>query len=284
MADKIKMKGHESFSIREGWLTKGLIEVSNNSKVFSEKDQTDIFGIGTNMVKSLKYWLQATSLINDNKKNEYVLSKLGQLIYKYDKYIENKFTLYLIHLNLVLNVDKAYIWNLFFNKCHFKTFSKKDLYEQICELLEADNYEYNEKVLSDEISVLLKTYLIEEKDGTPEDNFICPLTDLKLIRKISKDTYKRELSNISYLNKYVVYWAILQQTNEDNISIDELIKGNNSVCNLLNLDKITLNEYLDMLKKDKYITINRTAGLNMVYFNKKLDLENIFKLEFEGGE
>ena len=68
MADKIKMKGHESFSIREGWLTKGLIEVSNNSKVFSEKDQTDIFGIGTNMVKSLKYWLQATSLINDNKK------------------------------------------------------------------------------------------------------------------------------------------------------------------------------------------------------------------------
>ena len=34
MADKIKMKGHESFSIREGWLTKGLIEVSNNSKVF----------------------------------------------------------------------------------------------------------------------------------------------------------------------------------------------------------------------------------------------------------
>ena len=39
-----------------------------------------------------------------------------------------------------------------------------------------------------------------------------------------------------------------------------------------------------MLKKDKYITINRTAGLNMVYFNKKLDLENIFKLEFEGGE
>ena len=92
------------------------------------------------------------------------------------------------------------------------------------------------------------------------------------------------MSNISYLNKYIVYWAILQQTNEDNISIDELIKGNNSVCNLLNLDKITLNEYLDMLKKDKYITINRTAGLNMVYFNKKLDLENIFKLEFEGGE
>lgn len=284
MPEKIKMKGHESFSIREGWLTKGLIEVSNNSKVFSEKDQTDIFGIGTNMVKSLKYWLQATRLINESKKNEYELSELGNLIFKYDKYIENRFSLYLIHLSLVLNNDKAFIWNLFFNKCHFKNFSKKDLYEQICELLETEDYEYNEKVLMDEISVLLKTYIIEEKDGTPEDNFICPLTELKLIRKISKDLYQREISNISYLSKYVVYWAVLQQTDENHISIEELLKGNNSVCNLLNLDKITLNEYLDILKKENYITINRTAGLNMIYFNERIDLKEIFKLEFEGGE
>ena len=119
MSEKVKMKGHESFSIREGWLTKGLLEVSANPKVFSEKNQTDIFGIGTNMVKSLKYWLQATMLIEENKKNEYKLSSLGQLIFDNDKYIEKKITLYLIHLNLVMNKDKALIWNLFFNKCHF---------------------------------------------------------------------------------------------------------------------------------------------------------------------
>ena len=37
MSDKVKLKGHESFSIREGWLTKGLFEVKNNSKLFSRK-------------------------------------------------------------------------------------------------------------------------------------------------------------------------------------------------------------------------------------------------------
>lgn len=282
MSEKVKMKGHESFSIREGWLTKGLLEVSANPKVFSEKNQTDIFGIGTNMVKSLKYWLQATMLIEENKKNEYKLSSLGQLIFDNDKYIEKKITLYLIHLNLVMNKDKALIWNLFFNKCHFKTFSKKDLFVQISEMLEADDYEFNEKVLSDEISVLLKTYTIDENEGTPEDNFICPLTDLKLIKKISKDNYQRENTNISNLSKYVVFWCMLQQTKTDNVSIDELLKGDNSVCNLLNIDKISLNEYLDTLKKDNYITINRTAGLNMIYFNKKINLEDIFKLEYEG--
>ena len=282
MSNKIKMKGHESFSIREGWLTKGLIEVSANSKVFSEKDQTDIFGIGTNMVKSLKYWLIATKLIEETKKNEYQLSELGNLIFQYDKYIEKKFTLFLIHTNLVLNSDKAFIWNLFFNKCHFKSFSKRDLFEQISDLLETNNYEYNIKVLNDEISVLLKTYTIDENEETPEDNFICPLTELKLIKKIGKDNYQRENINISNLSKYIVYWTILQQTDDDNISIEELIKGNNSVCNLFNMDKVSLNEYLDTLKKENYITVNRTAGLNMVYFNNKLSLKDIFKLEFEG--
>lgn len=282
MAGKIKMKGHESFSIREGWLTKGITEVKNNSKVFSEKEQTDIFGIGTNMVKSLKYWLQATELIEEYGKSEYKLSEFGELIYNTDKYIENRFSLYLIHLKLVMNTDKAFIWNMFFNNCHFKTFSKKDLFEQISDLLENDGYEYNEKILQDEISVLLKTYTIEENSGTPEDNFICPLTELKLLRKINKEYYQREKSAVSALSKYIVYWVMINQTSENNVSIDDLIKGNNSVCNLLNIDKITLNEYLDILKKEELITINRTAGLNMIYFNKKLSLKEIFELEYEG--
>ena len=34
MSEKVKLKGHESFSIREGWITKGLIEVKNNGKLF----------------------------------------------------------------------------------------------------------------------------------------------------------------------------------------------------------------------------------------------------------
>ena len=29
----IKLKGHETFGLREGWLSKGLKEISNNPKV-----------------------------------------------------------------------------------------------------------------------------------------------------------------------------------------------------------------------------------------------------------
>ena len=279
MNKKVKLKGHESFSIREGWLTKGIYEVKNDEKLFSKKNLTDILGMGTNMVKSLKYWLQTSKIIEESKKNEYKLSELGELIYKYDPYLEDIFTLYFIHINIIKNIEKAYIWNLFFNKCNLNNFSKRELLEQIQYMLENDNMEYNEKLLIDEISVLIKTYTIDEKNDTPENNFTCPLSELKLVKKNYKDNYSKEKPLINNLDELIVYYLIENQ-NEESISIEDLLKSNNSVGKLLNLDKSLLNEYLEVLKRKKLITINRTAGLNMVYINKRMNLGEIFEKYF----
>lgn len=281
MDNKIKLKGHESFSIREGWITKGIFEIKNNSKLFSEKNLTDILGIGTNMVKSLKYWLITSGIIKETKKTEYELTELGRLIEKYDPYMEELFSLYFVHISITTNIEKARIWNIFFNKCNIKNFSKRELLEQIEYILETENLEYNEKMLIDEISILLKTYTIDEKTGTPENNFTCPLTELKLVRKIDRDVYQKEKSSLNILNPYIVYWCLINQTDGNSINIDDLIKGDNSVCKLLNLDKMLLNEYLDILKKENLITVNRTAGLNMVYINKRYSLKEIFEKYFE---
>ncbi len=282
MESKVKLKGHESFSIREGWITKGIEEVENNSKIFSEKDATDILGIGTNMVKSLKYWMLTSGLIEEDKKGEFKLSKLGKLIKKYDLYLEDTFTLYLINMGIVNNTEKAYVWNTFFNKCNLKNFTKKDLLEHIEYILETENIEYNEKMLIDEISTLLKTYTNEEKSGTPENNYNCPLTELNLVKKIDKETYQKEKSNIEMVDPYIVYWGIINLTSEDSISINDLMNGDNSICKELNIGKIELNEFLDELKKEELITVNRTAGLNMVYINKRIDIDEIFKIHFKG--
>lgn len=281
MNNKVKLKGHESFSIREGWLTKGIFEISKNPKIFSEKNLTDIFGIGTNMVKSLKYWLIVSNLIIEDKKNGYVLSELGELIKDKDPYIEDIFSLYFIHTYIVQNEERALIWNLFFNKCNLTEFSKDTLQARIEYILKSNNLEYNVKILNDEISALLKTYTNEQKNDTPENNFTCPLVELKLIKKLDKDIYIKEKSSINNLDPYVVYWLLINQAKErDSINIEELLKEDNSVSKLLNLDKILLNDYLDILKRMGLITLNRTAGLNMVYINKKYTLKEIFEIHF----
>ena len=44
------------------------------------------------------------------------------------------------------------------------------------------------------------------------------------------------------------------------ISIDELLKVENSPLKILNLDKNLINDYLDDMKRNELININRTAG------------------------
>lgn len=283
MINKVKMKRHESFSIREGWLSKGLLAVKENVKVFSCEESTDILGIGTNMVKSLKYWLFATNLIKDEK-NSIVITKLGNLVLKYDPYMEDEFTWWMIHINMLLNQEDFYVGNVFFNKCISKNFSKEDVYKIISEHLNQKKLDFNEKILVDEINTIIKTYVVDNTNDTPENNFNSPLADLELLKRISKDNYERLKPDYRSLNYLVVYYLVIQNLDgRDYLSIDELLKIQNSPSKLLNLDKNLFNDYLDDMRREGLITINRTAGLNMIYVANALDLEEIFKKYFSRG-
>lgn len=283
MEIKVKMKRHESFSIREGWLAKGIKNVKEYGNVFSLADATDILGIGTNMVKSLKYWMIATKLIEEHNR-EIKLTKLGELIYEFDPYLEDIFSWWLIHINLILNIEDAYIYNLFFNKCVGRSFSKRDIYEQLYFNLIKEKMDFNENILQDEVNMIIKTYTIDEKVDNPENNFICPLTELNLLRKIDRDTYEKnkpDFRNLSYLIVY--YLMLILAKDKEYIGIDDLLKNENSLGKIINLDKNLINEYLDEMKINGLVIINRTAGLNMIYFKKRLSLEEIASEYYKGG-
>lgn len=137
MEDKITLKGNGSFYIREGWLTKGLVEIEKNPELFSKKyfEGADALGVGSVMAKSIKYWLMAAGLIvkkaeqspvkYDIKKGSFI-SKCGKLILENDKYIENKDTLWIIHYNIASNYKDATMWNLFFNSVSEERFNRRE--------------------------------------------------------------------------------------------------------------------------------------------------------------
>ena len=52
---KIRLQGHEKFALREEWISKALMILPNNPDAFTLKNASDLFGIGSNMVKSLRY-------------------------------------------------------------------------------------------------------------------------------------------------------------------------------------------------------------------------------------
>lgn len=280
MIQKVRMKRHESFSIREGWLAKGLNEVKKNKKVFSSSDATDELGVGYNMVKSLKYWMYATKLIEDVGR-DIELTEFGNLILKYDSYLEDKFTWWLIHLQMVLNIDDAFVFNCFYNKLMSKNFTKQELYDTIARVLNTYQLDFNEKTLLDEVNMVIKTYVIDESNDNPENNFSCPLSELELIKKVGRDTYEKNKPSYKSLNYLIVYYLMtIIMEDKEYISIDELLKVENSPLKILNLDKNLINDYLDDMKRNELININRTAGLNMIYLRKKMTLNEIFEEYF----
>lgn len=122
-----KFRAHETFFIRKGWLSKGMRYVSQKPDVFTDKDDNpmDVLGIGANMVKSLRYWLQAVGLTKEPKtgKKNQSLTPFGNIVHEKDPYTEELGTLYLLHYKLVTDEEMAPSWYYFFNKfvnCHNK--------------------------------------------------------------------------------------------------------------------------------------------------------------------
>ena len=105
----MKFRAHDTFFIRKGWLSKGMRNVIADKDVFITKDKDrnpmDVLGIGANMVKALRYWLQAVGLTEEPSKGQrfQYLTELGQIIYDQDPYIEEIGTLWLLQYQLAKN-------------------------------------------------------------------------------------------------------------------------------------------------------------------------------------
>ena len=101
----MKFRAHDTFFIRKGWLSKGMKAVHSKPDVFVSKDENpmDVLGIGSNMVKSLRYWLVATNLTEEalqNKRRIQKFTEFGNQVFKNDRFLEEYGSLYLLHYML----------------------------------------------------------------------------------------------------------------------------------------------------------------------------------------
>ena len=270
----IRLKGHEKFHLREGWIAKGLYGVSANPRVFSGSDGTDQLGVGTNMVKSIKYWMLAMGLIKEGQKNGAELTDLGKMILKYDPFLEDDLSLWLLHSYISKNNFRSTVWYLFFNKCQAEEFTKEELYtvlrKELISYAETDSF----PSLPDDIDVLLNMYSKDTKNDDPEDKNKCPLASLKLIKK-EGDVYYRQQPDMRHFRDEIILYELGNIFEEESsIGIDYVAE---LAANIYHLSRVAINTILDRLDNAGYITVNRTAGLNEIYPNKKISVKKIIE-------
>lgn len=272
----IRLKGHEKFHLREGWIAKGLYGVSANPRVFSGSDGTDQLGVGTNMVKSIKYWMLAMGLIKEGQKNGAELTDLGKMILKYDPFLEGDLSLWLLHSYISKNNFRSTVWYLFFNKCQAEEFTKEELYtvlrKELISYAETDSFP--ESSLKDDIDVLLNMYSKDTKNDDPEDKNKCPLASLKLIKKEGNVYYRQQPDMRHFRDEIILYELGNIFEEESSIGIDYVAE---LAANIYHLSRVAINTILDRLDNAGYITVNRTAGLDEIYPNKKISVKKIIE-------
>lgn len=292
---KYKIKGNESFSIREGWLAKGLFALEDNRYVFSIETAMDYLGVGSKMVKSIKYWLLASHLAEEkrerNAKHSLVPTQyFGEIVKIYDPYFEDIFTLWIIHYYITSDIEFNTVWSLFFNRFNVTDFTKNAMVDKLVDecnkIYGKGNSLYNS--IDSDCGVLLKMYTSSEEMITdPEENLASPFSELGLITKGSeRGSYMKVRPLYSKLDRLAVLYVMTVNLPENKISvdIDTLLTQDNNVGKIFNLDRNMINEYLDRLRQEGFIELNRTAGLDMVYISEQLSPVEILEIYYTQNE
>jgi hypothetical protein len=188
----MRFGGHETFSIREGWLFKGLKLLSEKPECFQKDDLHEVLGVGSNMAKSIRHWITATGLAEvgirlGKKKNSLStlkMTKFGSFILKNDPYMIEPGTWWALHINIVTNTDHAIAWGWFFSHLNQIRFDRGRAIEEFNRYLRTTSQRApSPKTLERDMACLLQTYArrIPASIEDPEDSKECPFLELGLV-------------------------------------------------------------------------------------------------------
>ena len=290
----MKFRAHDTFFIRKGWLSKGMERIVEKPDLFVDKAENpmDILGIGSNMVKALRYWMQTVGLTQEPKSGRKIqsLTPLGQQIYDNDCYIEELGTLYLLQYKLASQKEEATAWYYFFNEFSMSEFTKEEFVQQLQNyiMMDEDGGSVAIRSLNDDFSCIINTYLPRYKSNpgkvSPENNIDCPFGELGLVDIANKKqkTYKKSIPSAKSFNPWVVLAVIMDQAEDrDEIALNELLTKPCNIGKVFNLDAITMLDILHEIESIGMLKIIRTAGLDVVHLNRKMTFDECVAKYYE---
>lgn len=235
---RLQFAGHETFPLRYGWLKKAYeavaLEKSNGSipgSIFNEGSAIAVFGVGKNMVLSIKHWAIATDILTSHdvpgqRAARIDTGALGDFLFgeALDPYLEHPASLWLLHWVLAASPGRATAWHWAFNEFHEPQFDRdlmrRRLRRRCEELSESGRFgkgrTIGETTIKRDVECLIRTYFAVQGGArrAPEDSIECPLVELGLIQKVGVgDLYrfrrgpKASLPDEVFLFALVDFWG-----------------------------------------------------------------------------
>jgi len=205
---KLQFAGHETFPLRYGWLKKAYdavkaaddIEPGTGASVFLDDNAIARFGVGKNMVLSMRHWGLATQIlistdVPGERSSRITPGPTGDLLFgeSHDLYLEHPGSLWLLHWTLASQPGRATAWHWAFNEFHEPSFDRdlmvRRLSRRCDDLRDAGRLGKDKSVaevtIRRDVECVIRTYHAAAPGGrrAPEDSIESPLAELSLIQK-----------------------------------------------------------------------------------------------------
>jgi hypothetical protein len=301
---RLQFAGHETFTLRYGWLKKAfdaLIRIeklgsSDPAAIFTDVKSIADFGVGKNMVQSMRHWALATSVIQEDT---YLPTRFGRAIFSDDgdPYLEQPGSLWLLHWHLASLPGRATTWHWAFNEFNEPTFDRDLLLSRIMARIELlresgrmKEYRVTEATVRRDVECFVRTYLVKSatSKGLHEENLESPLSELALIQPMGvgggfqfRRGPKSTLPNEVFLYGLLRFWNELYKTRRE-FSVESLTHEPGSPGRVFLLDEESVAERLASMPDltDGAIQWDESTGLRQVYAD---DPSSIDPLEYIRG-
>ncbi len=185
-----RFSGHETFACRFTWLPKAVRLIESDAAALCSDDAAIIqLGLGKNMVKSLRFWLDAFGIAAPEG-GEWRLHPFGELVFSQggaDPFIERTETQWLLHWTLTTRAETPlFVWRHVFHRRMRMDFTRGELLTELRRESVREGFDLSDVTLAQHVDALLHTYVPTHALEAPEDVLDGPLVDLKLIRSDGK--------------------------------------------------------------------------------------------------
>ncbi len=188
-----RFTGHETFPCRYPWLPKAVAALKEQPSLFKDIDNAIVrLGVGKQMARSIRFWVEAAKFVKKQEKGDFKISKLGRKLFveeKYDPYLEDIQTLWLIHWNFSTHLESPiFAWDFLMNRWQDPEIFAETVIQTFKKEADLQGRKLSWATLKQHFNIFLHTYVPTrgKKVAVLEDNLDCPLIELNLIRQVGE--------------------------------------------------------------------------------------------------
>ncbi|QBJ77861.1 DUF4007 domain-containing protein [Aquitalea sp. USM4] len=290
---RVHFSGHETFPLRQMWLKKAFDRACGGETIpkaaFSDADAIAAFGVGKNMVASIKHWALACGLMIEAGQNEFKLSKLASEILRdggLDPYAENPATAWLVHWQLAGKCIRSTTWYWLFNHVTVPTFTRQELEKPLAQYAQKidSKHRLSTSTLSRDLETCLRSYAPRVTGSSPEDFAEPLLGELGLLQEVHKGQHSFRRGPKSSLHDGIFAYALVdfwdrQANGQSSLAFETIAYAEGSPGRVFKLDEESIAQRLIGLSDftGGKIAWTDSAGLRQVH-RKPLSKEDYKEL------